>query len=407
MTEQDTRRVAVVTGASSGIGRAVAVGLARAGFAVALAGGLLAAALVHLGRPRARVRAWLPAAAAAALVGLAALYPVPTQGRPLDVAGIQGDVPTEGLDFNAQRRAVLDNHVHATEQAAREIAAGRIRQPQLVVWPENSSDIDPTREADAATGILHAVAAIHAPTIVGAVLAEPEPEVSNASLLYLPGRGLVDRYVKQRPVPFAEYVPYRSFFRRFSSQVDLVRADFTHGTRVGVFDIPTSAGTVPVGPVICFEVAYDDTTRAPVTRGAQLLVVQTNNATFGRTAESDQQLAISRLRAIEHGRSVAHVSTVGVSGLITPDGVVHERTDLFTRAVLSARLPLRTELTLADRLGAAPELITAAVACLIVGAGAGRRRRDRTGPDRTTRGDAAPADPAGAHPGRPLDLHPL
>src|SRR5204862_7125679 len=102
-------------------------------------------------------------------------------------------------------------------------------------------------------------------------------------------------------------------------------------------------------------VAYDDIVRDTVTAGADLLVVQTNNATFGYTDESVQQLAMSRLRAVEAGRAVVHVSTVGVSGLIQPDGSVVAGSSLFTRAVLSARLPLRTGLTVATRAGAWPE----------------------------------------------------
>ena len=82
--------------------------------------------------------------------------------------------------------------------------------------------------------------------------------------------------------------------------------------------------------------------------------MQTNNATFGYTAESEQQLAISRMRAIEHGRSVVHVSTVGVSALITPDGTVHQADVVVHQAVVRRGLPLRDATTLATRVGARP-----------------------------------------------------
>ncbi|KNX37091.1 apolipoprotein N-acyltransferase [Luteipulveratus halotolerans] len=331
-------------------------------FAVALVGGWLAVAA-----ERARVRdfgrlpALRPLVASAGVLLLAALWPVATGGRAVTVAGIQGNVPQSGLDFNAQRRAVLDNHVRTTNRLAADVRAGRTPAPDLVVWPENSSDIDPLRNADAATEITEAVSAIGVPVMVGAVLQEPSPRVSNATLLYVPGRGIVDRYVKQHPVPFAEYIPYRSFFRTFSTKVDLVTKDFAPGKEPSVFAAPTPSGTVKVGPVICFEVAYDDLTREPVRRGAQLLAVQTNNATFGRTAESEQQLAISRLRAIEHGRSIVHISTVGVSALITPDGTTHDQSSLFTQKALVGELPLRTATTWADRVGRIPELLATLV----------------------------------------------
>ncbi|MDE9367406.1 apolipoprotein N-acyltransferase [Luteipulveratus sp. YIM 133132] len=345
-------------------------------FAVALVGGWLAVAVARLRSRRVRLPLRQVVAVAAALL-IAWAWPVASGGRAVTVAGIQGNVPQSGLDFNAQRRAVLDNHVRLTRSVASDVRAGRLPRPDLVIWPENSSDIDPLRNPDAATEITAAVADVGVPTMVGAVLQEPSPRVSNATLLYVPGRGIADRYVKQHPVPFAEYIPYRSFFRTFSDKVDLVTKDFAAGSKPSVFAAPTPSGTVKVGPVICFEVAYDDLTREPVRRGAQLLAVQTNNATFGRTAESEQQLAISRLRAIEHGRSVVHISTVGVSALITPDGRTHEGSSLFTRKALVGQLPLRTATTWADRAGRVPEAVVSVIAGLLLLRGIRVRRGDK------------------------------
>ena len=352
-------------------------------FAVALAGGGLAVGIDRVRRatPSGLLRRVAPVVAVVVLVPLAGVVPTPSGGKKMDVVGVQGNVPTAGLDFNAQRRAVLDDHVKETDVAVKMVRAGTIPHPDLVVWPENSSDIDPTRNADAATEIVRVVKRINAPLIVGAVLRQPSPDVSNTSLLYEPGKGIVDKYVKQHPVPFAEYIPYRSFFRFFSKKVDLVTVDFAKGHKTGLFTIPTKdLGPVKVGPVICFEVAYDSLVHAAVAKGAQLLIVQTNNATFGYTAESEQQLAISRIRAIETGRSVVHISTVGVSGLITPDGTVHDKSQLFTAKVLSGALPVRSSMTLADRLGRAPEIggsIAALVLLLLAYGGAriGRTRR--------------------------------
>lgn len=350
-------------------------------FVVALLGGWLALAIdrVRRGMPPARAmlaRLW-PVVAGLAVLGVAVVYPTPTSGKKIQVLAVQGNVPTAGLEFNAQRRAVLDNHVAVTDAAAQQIKAGKMPEPALVIWPENSSDIDPTRNADAGTEIVRTVNSIGVPLIVGAVLNEPAPKTSNTSLLYLPDKGIVDRYVKQHPVPFAEYMPYRSFFRHFSSAVDLA-GNFAAGHRTGLFRVPTKTdGVVKVAPVICFEVAYDSLTRNPVKEGAQLLAVQTNNATFGYTAESEQQLAISQVRAIELGRSIVHISTVGVSGLITPDGVVHDRTSLFTPKAIDGALPLRSGETLAVRLGAAPEWLACGVALLLCGIALGGNRSSR------------------------------
>jgi apolipoprotein N-acyltransferase len=349
-------------------------------FGVALVGGLLAAGVARLSlgsRPPGIRRARLlgrALSAAPCILGafvamcLPAVVPRPTDGATARFMAVQGDVPRPGLDFNAERRAVLDNHVRVTLQAAASVRAGTQPRPDMVVWPENASDIDPLRNADAATLINQTVDAIGAPLVLGAVLDEPRPNVSNASLLYLPGKGLAARYIKQHPVPFAEYIPYRSFFRRFDDKVDLVRSDFVAGKGPGVFRVPAPhGGTIAAGTIICFEVAYDGLMRDTVNHGANVLLVQTNNATFGFTDESVQQLAISRMRAIEHGRSIVHVSTVGVSAMITPDGTAHQVSTLFTPALLAADLPLRTERTLADRLGPWPEdLAVAGLAMMLV-----------------------------------------
>jgi apolipoprotein N-acyltransferase len=361
-------------------------------FGVALAGGCLAAAVARLiggrrpagqsGIPRDGVLRSLvsgapPLLCAVAVMSLPVLVPRPTDGPTARFMAVQGNVPRAGLDFNAERRRVLDNHAGATQTAAASVRAGEQPQPDLVVWPENASDIDPLRNPDAAVVINDAVDAIHAPLILGAVLQGPRPYVSNASLLYLPGQGVTAQYIKQHPVPFAEYIPYRSFFRHFSDKVDLISSDFKAGTGAGVFQVPVhDGGTIAAGAIICFEVAYDGLMRDTVDQGANVLLVQTNNATFGFTDESVQQLAISRIRAIEHGRSIVHVSTVGVSAMITPDGTAHQRTRLFTSAVLSADLPLRTDRTIADRVGAWPEYIASGgLVMMLVLLGLRRRRR--------------------------------
>lgn len=358
-------------------------------FGVALVGGLLAAGVARLtigiGRPGIRRgglwRRALPAAPCMIGAILAMLLPVlvprPTDGATVRFMAVQGNVPRPGLDFNAERRAVLDNHVRVTLQAAASVRAGTQRRPDLMVWPENASDIDPLRNADAAAVINQAVDAIDAPLVLGAVLLEPGTNVSNASLMYLPGKGLTARYVKQHPVPFAEYIPYRSFFRRLNDKVDLVRSDFVAGKGPGVFRVPAAhGGTIAAGAIICFEVAYDGLMRDTVNHGANIVLVQTNNATFGFTDESVQQLAISRIRAIEHGRSIVHISTVGVSAMITPDGAAHQVTSLFTPVLLAADLPLRTDRTVADRLGVWPEgLAVGGLAMMVVLLGLRRLHR--------------------------------
>jgi apolipoprotein N-acyltransferase len=340
-------------------------------FATALAGGLLAAAIADARRPR---RSALAGVGAVAVVACGLLVPLPTGGHTIQVAGVQGDVPTAGLDFDAQRAAVLDLHAKGAENLAAQVAAGTRVQPDIVIWPENSSDLDPYQQADARATIQAAVDATKAPTLVGAVLDSPPGKLSNVSIVWTPSSGPGAQYVKRHPVPFGEYIPSRSFFRHFSSKIDLVPRDFIAGHQVGVLHV----GPATAGVAICFEVAYDNLVRDNVEHGADLLVVQTNNATFGYTDEAAQQLAMSRLRAVEHGRAVAQISTVGISALIAPDGRIIQQTKLFTPALVQTALPLRTEITVADHLGAWPEIALAALGLVGAAAGvrAGRRRRD-------------------------------
>jgi apolipoprotein N-acyltransferase len=343
-------------------------------FAVALCGTLLALAVLRLRSPRAAALAVAGGLAVPAVGGLAWL-PLPgastTAGGPTAaVALIQGDVPRAGLDFNAQRRAVLDNHVERTLELARAVEAGEQAAPELVIWPENSSDIDPYLNADAARQIDRAARAIGVPILVGAVVVGPGEFISNTAIVWDPDDGPGETYVKRHPVPFAEYVPFRSFFRFFSPYVDRVSDQYA-GQEVGVLDV---AGT-RLGDLICFEVVYDGLTRDVVRGGAELLVVQTNNATFGFTDESEQQLALSRLRAVEHGRTVAIAATSGISAVVAPDGTVVRDTALFTPAVVVAEIARRDSTTVATRLGAGPEWLLAAVGAAALGAAVWRGRR--------------------------------
>jgi apolipoprotein N-acyltransferase len=336
-------------------------------FAVAIVGAALYAvvrAVVRRGLVRPRVTS-LAVGAAAVVVGGALVIPRPTDGVAVPVAMVQGNVPRAGLDFNAERRAVLDNHAAGTAAVAEKVGERRPEDLSLVIWPENSSDIDPFRNDDAMAVIQDAVARVGAPILVGAVVERSETSVANVSPLFRPGgptaEDEVEQYVKQHPVPFAEYIPYRDFFRVFSDKVDLVRRDFVAGGEPVVFEVDAGGGRrYAAVPTICFEVAYDGLMRdvlAEAAGASSLLIVQTNNATFGYSAEAAQQFAISRIRAIEHGRSVAHVSTVGVSGFIAPDGSTRELTELFTARQLVENPVVREGTTVSDRIGRTPEIL--------------------------------------------------
>ena len=336
---------------------------------VALVGALLlAAALAVRSSPALAVALLVAAVLPAAPALLPAARP---DGPDATFAVVQGSVPRLGLDFAAQREAVLRNHVEQTLELAADVDAGRVPAPDLVVWPENSSDVDPTADAGAAALIDTAAEAVDRPLLVGAVLGDGPDHVLNAGLLWEPGVGETDRYVKQHPVPFAEYIPFRSVARLVSSQVDRVARDFRAGDEVGVIDVDG----VAVGDVICFEVAYDGLVRETVAAGAGVLVVQTNNATFGDSDETWQQLAMGRLRAVEHGRWVLVAATSGISAVIAPDGSVVQSLGLQVPGVLVQELALADEPSLASTTGPWVEGGLALLGLGAVGVAAVRQRR--------------------------------
>jgi apolipoprotein N-acyltransferase len=271
-------------------------------------------------------------------------------GQAITVAAVQGNVPRLGLEFNAQRRAVLDNHVRETTALANDVRAGRAPQPMFVIWPENSSDIDPLANPDAREEISAAAAAIKAPILVGGVLAAPgyrpdNPVSTNSVIVWNPGTGPVDRHDKRIVQPFGEYLPWRSFFSRLSPYAD--RAGyFIPGDGNGV----VQAAGVPVGITTCWEVIFDRAARESVRSGAQLLAVPTNNATFNE-AMSEQQLAFGRLRAVEHDRYVVVAGTTGISAVIAPNGHELTRTAFFEPAYLDTQVRLNTQFTPATRWG--------------------------------------------------------
>ena len=287
--------------------------------------------------------------------------------RVVTVAAIQGNVPRLGLDFNSQRRAVLDNHVRQTRILAEDVRAGRAPAPDFVIWPENSSDIDPLTNADAAEQIGVAARDIGAPILVGAVVASPQwtpdnPADSNTVIVWDPVTGPGERHDKQIVQPFGEYLPWRSFFKHLSSYAD--RAGyFVPGFGTGV----VSPAGIPVGVATCWEVIFDRALRESVRNGAQLLAVPTNNATFDQ-AMSEQQLAFAKLRAVEHGRYLMVAGTVGISAAIAPDGRELARTAFFTPGYLDVPMRLRTAQTPATRWAVLLQWVLAAAAVAALGA---------------------------------------
>jgi apolipoprotein N-acyltransferase len=334
--------------------------------------------------------------AAAGALGLAALTLLPVvapydvgEGRRLTVAAVQGDVPGAGDDLLAVHREVTANLVQLTSVLADDVATGERPEPDLVVWPENSTAVDPFVDTEVNAGIRSASDAIGVPILVGGMVDSPlDHEVLNQGIVWQPGLGGGDRYTKRHPVPFGEYIPFRdTIFDSNFGKLEMIPRDMVRGTRLEPLRI---AGTT-VADAICFDVAYDDGIHGQVARGAELVTVQTSNAMFIRTAQIDQQYEITRLRAIETGRYLVVAATNGVSGIVAPDGQVLAEAEPRTQEVLLEEVELLTRTTPAVRMGLWPGrvLVVLTVLAALAGAVTYRRSQRGTGPRVTRREEAA------------------
>jgi apolipoprotein N-acyltransferase len=266
------------------------------------------------------------------------------------VAAVQGNVPGSGDDVAGHHREITTWHSEATRELAAQVARGEQPRPDFVVWPENSTAVDPFSDPQVHELVLEAVEAIGVPVLVGGMVDAPDPEqVLNQGIVWDPLTGPGDRYTKHHPVPFGEYIPYRKHLdlTRNFGKLRMVPFDMMSGTRRS----PLRIDGALVADAICFDVAYDDELVDQVRHGAQLLVVQTSNALFIHTHQIEQQWAMSRLRAIETGRYVVVAAINGISGVIAPDGSVVASAAPRTQAVLVDEVTLRDGVTLGILLG--------------------------------------------------------
>lgn len=314
-------------------------------------------------------RAAIPAASAVFLAVAPVAIPLPTaEGPAVDVAIVQGNVPVE---LGTASRIIEDTLV--AENHARLHGSLEGDPPDLVVWPENALDRDPTRDPELGPVVVDAIRAVGAPTLVGAITQTQDGRLLNEDLLYTAGGEVVDRYAKNHPLPFGEFVPFRDALD-WIPDIDRVRADLSPGTTPGRFEI---AG-IRFAAIICFENAFPDLVRDFVTDDQGFLVVSTNNSTFGVSAAPEQHVVLSKLRAVESGRWVVHAALSGISAWISPGGEVIHQTGLFEPAILRASIPTASGTTIYDAIGG--WLPLAFVILLGVAYLAPRRGRLRTAP---------------------------
>jgi len=231
------------------------------------------------------------------------------------ILAIQGNVPQLGLDFNSRAKEVFKMHVKQTNVALSEIDS----QPDAILWPENAVDVDPFINRDVNDQIAALSISSKAPIIAGVVLKDAQG-LQNASIMWNENGEVASTYIKRALTPFGEYIPLRALSEIVSPLSKNV-TDFVGGEKV----VTHTFGTVKASPIICYEL-IDDATVSTSVNGSNLMLVQTNNATFANSAQSMQQLNISRIRAIENNRWLVSVSTTGVSAVVDNLGNIVSKT---------------------------------------------------------------------------------
>jgi len=307
------------------------VGMSGLSFLIVL---VCAAAIEYFRAKRFRyVKTAIPTLAVVAILILMPQFPTTPAGS-LRVGAVQGNGPAGYFDKRSPD-AVLNAQLAATAPLFGE-------KLDVLLWPEGGVDSDPTRNGATAATLDALARRIGAPMIVSAVT-QRGSQYFNSSLLWKAGAdNPVQTYDKRHPVPFGEYVPDRWFYNALAPDlIGLIQRGYTPGTKPPVFDVDG----VGVGLAICFDVIYDDVIWDGADDGAQVYMFQTNNADFRGTDENLQQLAFAQMRAMETGRSVVNISTVGTSQIIAPDGSEIAGLKADTAGHLLADVPLRTGLT--------------------------------------------------------------
>lgn len=353
---------------------------------VTVAIGVILAALVT-GTRRVRLIAGACAVAVVVLIGVARVVPHGGDtGDTVRIAAVQGGGPQGTRAINTDMTKVFNRHFEATETIDRDV--------DVIVWPEDVVDLNEGDIADAGSDHGRSLASLartrDATIIAGVVQREGDDAFRNFSVVVEPDGDFGDRYDKVHRVPFGEYVPLRAIVEPFGGP-SLTSRDAIPGTGPAV--LHTDEGTF--GVVISWEVFFGDRARAAIRDGGEILINPTNGSTYTGTLVQTQQVAASRLRALESGRWVVQVAPTGFSAIIDPDGTVHARTGISEAEVLYADVPRREGFTIATRLGPWP-FLGLAVASVLAGWWSARRDRTEGAPEGSA--PAGAADDRGSTP---------
>jgi apolipoprotein N-acyltransferase len=297
---------------------------------------------------------------------------------------VQGNVDgSAGPRSMGYARSVTVNHMSETVMLMARARTGIDPMPDFVLWPENSSDMDPTDDSDTAYVINAAAQLAGMPIMVGAVMDGPgDDQRQTSALWWVPDQGIEARYDKRNAVPFGEFTPMRSLMFKLFPQTEEVGKQTVPGTKPGVLHVTLPDGReLAIGDTICYELAFDSTVYDLVRDGGQIITVQSNNASYTGTFQPRQQFQITRVRAMETQREIVVATTSSFSGLIDAKGRVVDQTQESTAWAQTYQVPQRSGVSWGVRVGPWFECVAAGVGCLAMIAGivVGARRRGNHG----------------------------
>jgi apolipoprotein N-acyltransferase len=239
-----------------------------------------------------------------------------------------------------ENQRIFESHLEWTETIPDKGA-------DLVVWAENSTGtpFDPESNDVVKAAIIAQAGRIGAYFLVsGTRTVEPDGFL-NVNMFFSPEGVKIGEYAKQHPVPFGEYVPLRSLLG-FIPQLDQVPRDMVRGTEPVTFPMTLSTDGEPtqwqLGSAISFEGAFPRSIHALADAGSQLMVVATNESSYGETAASDQLIDMTRVNAAAIGQDLVHAAITGKSTFITAAGAVGATTDVFAEGVLYGDVAMRS-----------------------------------------------------------------
>ena len=295
-------------------------------------------------------------AALATVAGVVALSTVAPSGfdldaDPVDIAAVQGGGEQGTSALEVPSRQVTLAHLAATATIDPD------PDLDLVVWPENGIDVnrEPFEGSDAQLAVATEATRLGVPFTVGVTLDSEFSQFPttdsfvNAQVMITPDGEVTDVYEKVHIVPFGEYVPFRGVLEALGAPLDKVAGDATRGRGEAVIDMPDDTR---LGVMISWEVFFGHRGRAA--RDGEILLNPTNGASYTGTILQTQQVASSRLRAIETGRWVVQVSPTGFSAFVSPQGEVFQRTEVSEQRVIRMDVPRRGGTTWYTQLGDRP-----------------------------------------------------